>query len=72
MFIALVLIIIGVLFFARAANLISPDMINVLWPLILIIIGLGLLSHKTFGHRCNDKDCWRCKEVALTDKKKRK
>lgn len=68
MFIAFVLIILGVLFFARATNLISPELLNVIWPLVLIVIGLGLLSNRTFGHHCNDKNCWRCREVSMNEK----
>lgn len=68
MMIALLFIILGVTFFAQAAGLIPAGIASYIWPILLIVLGLGLLSHKTFGHSCNEKDCWRCREVSLDSK----
>ncbi|MAF81019.1 hypothetical protein CL628_03320 [bacterium] len=50
MLIGLVLIVTGLVFFAKALGLITGDVIEVLWPLLLIVLGLGMLSHHMFGH----------------------
>lgn len=60
MIIGLVLIVIGVVFFAQALGLLSGDVISVLWPLLVVVLGLSLISHKILGHECagNGKKCW--------------
>ncbi|MBI3255445.1 MAG: hypothetical protein HYZ63_00565 [Candidatus Andersenbacteria bacterium] len=72
MTLALVLILFGVAFFAKTLGFISMDTLNVLWPLLLVVLGLSMVSHHWFGHRCNDKECWRCAEISFENKPKKK
>lgn len=58
MIIGLILIVIGVVFFARALGYIEGDTLSILWPLMVIVLGLSLLSHKVLGHDCTGKNCW--------------
>ena len=57
MVIGLILIVIGLVFFAQALGYITGDVINVLWPLLVVVLGLALITHKTFGHQCAGPDC---------------
>lgn len=50
MLIGLTLIVIGLVFFAKALGLITADTIDVLWPLLLVVLGFGMLSHNVLGH----------------------
>jgi len=51
MLIGLVLIVIGLVFFAKALGFITADTIDVLWPLLLVVLGFGMLSHRYFGQQ---------------------
>lgn len=72
MILPLLLIAIGLIFFARTLGYITADTINVLWPLILVVVGLSMVSNHWFGHHCNVKDCWRCQEISFGDKSKKR
>lgn len=72
MTVALVLVVIGLIFFARSLGYVDDDTISILWPLLLVIVGLSMVSHRWFGHRCDDKDCWRCSEINFGDKPKKR
>lgn len=69
MMIGIVLIVIGVVFFAKALEFISADTLSVLWPLLLIVLGLSLISHKLFGH--HDAKGWWSQTVDWNNKAKR-
>lgn len=71
MIIPFVLIAIGLIFFARALGYIGDEVINVLWPLLLVIIGLGMMSNRYLGACCEDGTCAAC-HINGTAKKKRK
>lgn len=72
MVLALSLIVIGIVFFARALGLIEQNAFDIIWPLILIVGGLSLVTHKWFGHHCSDKECWRCHSIVLGKSSKKK
>lgn len=72
MIIGILLIAFGILFFARAIELVDAEVFSVAWPLLLVVLGLSLLSHKLFGHSCDEKDCWRCQTVDWNNTPKRK
>ena len=72
MFVGLILIVIGVVFFARALGYIEGETISVLWPLLLIVLGLGLLSNKFMGHDCKGESCWCGGNVDWGNKKGRR
>lgn len=63
MVIGLILIVTGLVFFAQALGFLPTESSKVLWPLLLIVLGLSMLSHKFFGHNCNSKDCRYCEPV---------
>jgi hypothetical protein len=67
----LVIIALGIFFFARALGLVHDDQFEIIWPLALVVLGLSLLCHKMFGHNCNDKSCEWCKNVKWNSKKKK-
>lgn len=73
MFIPLILIVLGLFFFAKAIGVLTVDALSlsVLWPLILVVAGLVMVSHNMFGHSCKGKACEWCKEVKLNGKSKR-
>jgi hypothetical protein len=72
MTLALVLIVFGLVFFAKTLGFIDSETLNVLWPLLLVILGISMVSHHWFGHRCNDKECWRCAEISFDKKGKKR
>ena len=72
MVIGLILIVIGLVFFAQALGFLPVESTKVLWPLLLIVLGLSLLSHKFFGHRCVGKECRYCEPVSWGNGGKRK
>lgn len=72
MVIALVLIVIGLVFFARALGLVDQEALSIIWPLLLVVLGFSMLSHKMFGHEHTGKDCWYCRTVDLGAGKKSK
>lgn len=72
MLVGLVLIVIGAVFFAQSLGLIQGETLNVLWPLLLIVLGIVLLSHKVFGHECEGKTCWCGGNVTWGDNKKKR
>ncbi len=72
MFIGIVLIVTGLVFFARALGFLNAEQIGVLWPLLLIVLGLSFLSHRVFGHDHNGKNCWYCQTVKWNPNPKRK
>lgn len=49
MVVGILLIVIGLVFFAKALGYIAGETLNVLWPLILIVIGFSLLSNRLLG-----------------------
>lgn len=61
MIIPLLLIAIGLVFFARSLGFITDEVINVLWPLLLVVIGLGMMSNRYLGSCCEDGTCGACK-----------
>ena len=71
MIVGIVLIVIGIMFFAQSLEFISAETMRVLWPLLLIVLGLTLLSHKMFGHDCAGKGCWCGGSVDWSNKKKK-
>ena len=71
MLVGLVLIVIGAVFFAQALGLVQGETISILWPLLLIVLGLVMLSHKFLGHECAGKDCWCGGTINWNGKKKR-
>lgn len=58
MVVGLVLIVIGVVFFAQSLGFIQDETMQIIWPLLVIVLGLTLLSHKVLGHDCQGKGCW--------------
>jgi len=72
MLIGLVLVTIGIVFFARALGYIEGDTLNVLWPLLLIVLGIGMISNRAMGHQCKGGSCWCGGEVDWSKKKKKK
>jgi len=73
MVIGIVLIGIGLIFFAQALGFLKTEEIDVLWPLLLVVLGISLLSHKVFGHECTgSKKCWYCQTVDFGGGKRRK
>lgn len=58
MMVGLALIVIGIVFFAQALGFIPGDAMGMLWPLLVVVLGLTLLSHKVLGHVCGGKGCW--------------
>lgn len=49
----LIILIIGILFLLKNLGLISGNLWNIFWPLLLIAIGLGLMlkkRHSPWGH----------------------
>jgi len=66
MVIGLMLIVIGLVFFAKALGFVTADTLSVLWPLLLIVLGLNMLSHHIFGHH---KSPWN--EIVGSPKKKK-
>lgn len=72
MLVGLILIVIGLVFFAQALGYIQGDTINILWPLLVVVLGIGLLSHKVLGHDCSGKDCWCGGAVDWSSKGKKK
>ncbi len=72
MTLALVLIAFGLVFFAKTLGFIDTDTLNVLWPLLLVIVGLSMVSNRWFGHHCDDKNCWRCTEISFDGSKKKR
>ncbi|MEX1997945.1 MAG: DUF5668 domain-containing protein [Candidatus Andersenbacteria bacterium] len=71
MTIGLILIVIGLVFFARALGYFEEQALNIIWPLLLVVLGLSMLSHKMFGHECKGKKCWYCENVNWSGGKKR-
>lgn len=63
MLIGLVLIVIGLVFFAQALGFLPAENAKILWPLLLIVVGLSMVSHRFFGHNCDDKSCRYCMPV---------
>lgn len=72
MLIGLVLIVIGLVFFAQALGFLPVESAKILWPLLLIVVGLSMISHRFFGHRCDDTDCNYCTPVHWGNGKRRK
>lgn len=68
MVIALALIVLGLFFFARALGFIGDEALNIVWPLLLVVVGLAMLAH-----RGDEKAWWDAavKEIS-GGKKKRK
>jgi hypothetical protein len=71
MLVGLVLIVIGTVFFAQALGFIQGETLSVLWPLLVIVLGIVLLSHKALGHECEGKNCWCGGNVNWSGKKKK-
>lgn len=69
MIIPLVIIAFGIFFFAKSLGLVPEDQFNVIWPLVVIVLGLSMLSRKMFGHDCDTKNCEWCKDVTWTKSK---
>ena len=57
MFIGLILIVIGVVFLAKALGLVTTDAMSIIWPTLVIILGLSIMTHHRLGHSCKGKDC---------------
>jgi len=57
MFIGLILVVIGLVFFGKALGLITTDAISIIWPLLVIVLGISMITHHRFGHHCKGKDC---------------
>lgn len=58
MVIGIVLVVVGLMFFAQTLELVSAETMQVLWPLSLVVLGVVLLSHKALGHNCQGEKCW--------------
>lgn len=71
MIMGLVLIVIGLVFFAQALGFIQGETLNILWPLLLVVLGIALLSHKALGHDCAGKNCWCGGNINWSDRKKK-
>lgn len=72
MIIPLVVIALGIFFFAKSLGLVMMnDQLSIIWPLVLIVLGLSLLCHKMFGHNCTSKSCEWCQDVSLKKSKKK-
>jgi len=64
MIIGLILIIIGAVFLLQNLGYISGGTWNIIWPAILIVIGLGtLLKRKDQGFFWEERFGWRKKEI---------
>lgn len=64
MIIAIVLIVLGLFFFARALGFVTDETLGILWPLLLVVIGLSMLSRRwMFGCNCGKKTCPECGEI---------
>jgi hypothetical protein len=72
MILGIVLIVLGLVFFARALGFIDTLSLNMAWPLLLVILGISLLSHKVLGHECTGKNCWCGGTIDWTGKKGKK
>ena len=71
MIIALILIVIGVVFFAKALGFIENNTVDVLWPLLLVVVGFAMLSHRRFRTCCEDGTCTLCRVDGGAGKKRR-
>lgn len=71
MIIPLVIIAFGIFFFAKSLGLVMEEQFAVIWPLVVIVLGLAMLCHKAFGHNCTSKNCEWCKSVTLGDRRKK-
>ena len=58
MSIGIILVAIGLLFFAQTLGLVTAETMQVVWPLSLVIMGVVLISHKVLGHDCVGGGCW--------------
>ena len=67
MLIAILLILIGVVFFAHALGYIDDVSLGLLWPLLLVALGFSMLSHRMFGH---GSESWEAKPSNKSKKKK--
>ena len=68
----ILLIAVGLFFFAKALGFdVANEFWSVLWPLVLVVLGITMVSHRNWGHACDDKTCWRCTEVSLEDSPKK-
>ncbi len=74
MIVPLLLIVVGAAYFAQALGLltISATTFNLLWPLVLVVVGLSMISHRKYGHLCTAKDCAWCQKVEFTETKKKR
>ena len=72
MLVGLILIVIGTVFFAQALGFLTGETLQVLWPLLLIVLGIVLLSHKALGHECKGKKCWCGGTLDWNDLKKKR
>lgn len=51
MFIPLILIIIGAVFLLQNLGIITSDIWEIIWPSLIIVLGLSMLSKKTHVHK---------------------
>lgn len=70
MMLGVVLIVIGIVFFAKALGFIPGETMSILWPLLLVVLGLTMISHKVLGHSCEGKNCWCGGRINWSQKKK--
>ena len=64
MFLGLILLIIGVVFLLKNLGYISEPTWSIIWPAILIVIGLGvILKRKGQGFFWEERFGWRKKEI---------
>ncbi len=49
MVIGILMIVLGLVFFAKALGFIEGETLHVLWPLILIVLGFSLIGNRMLG-----------------------
>ena len=70
--VAITIILIGIFFFARAIGFVNDETMNIVWPLLIVVLGLGVLAYGNTGHKCKGKNCWTCDHVEFANKKGKK
>ena len=68
-----IIVLVGVLFLLGNIGLISPVSWSIIWPVLLIVLGISMMQkHGKWGRRCwcgCGKDCGKCEDTETPEKK---
>ena len=62
MFLGIILIVIGLAYLAENLGFLPVGVWQIVWPLLIVVIGIGFIGKKSWGHCCFGHKHCSCKE----------